>query len=96
MERRVEGHERRYAGQLLRKDIQCLEGALVMQRRQIFQRFDVTANLRRNPCRGRILTSAGPLQSLKTLCMGHSAFEKLRPDAATHQVDVALSCAPQR
>ena len=32
------------------------------------------------------------LQSLKTLCTGHPATEKLMPDPASHQVDVALSC----
>jgi len=36
------------------------------------------------------------LLSLKTLCAGHPASEKLIPDQATHQVDVSLSCKPQR
>jgi len=35
-------------------------------------------------------------QTLKTICTGHPASEKLIPDAATHQVDVSLSCKPQR
>lgn len=36
------------------------------------------------------------LLSLKTLCGGHSASQKLIPNRATHQVDVSLSCIPQR
>lgn len=32
------------------------------------------------------------IQSLKTICGGHPASEKLMPDSATHQVDIALSC----
>ena len=36
------------------------------------------------------------LMSLKTLCTGRSATQKLLPDHATHQVDVSLSCKPQR
>ena len=36
------------------------------------------------------------LMSLKTLCAGRPAQEKLIPDAATHEVDVGLSCKFQR
>lgn len=42
------------------------------------------------------LAVAQSLQSLKTLCAGHPAMDKLSRDAATHQVDVSLSCKPQR
>ena len=35
------------------------------------------------------------LFSLKTLCAGRSATQKLLPDRQTHQVDVSLSCKPQ-
>ena len=35
------------------------------------------------------------LLALKTLCGGRPAMEKLLPDAATHQVDVSLSCKMQ-
>lgn len=37
-----------------------------------------------------------PQLTLKTLCAGHPASEKLMPDPATHQVDVSLSCKNQR
>jgi outer membrane protein assembly factor BamA len=36
------------------------------------------------------------LLTLKTICAGHPANQKLRPDPATHQVDVSLSCTVQR
>jgi hypothetical protein len=40
--------------------------------------------------------AARSLQPLKALCSGTPPTEKLRPDPATHQVDVSLSCKPQR
>jgi outer membrane protein assembly factor BamA len=36
------------------------------------------------------------LMKLRTLCSGHPATEKLIPERETHQVDVSLSCNPQR
>jgi outer membrane protein assembly factor BamA len=36
------------------------------------------------------------LLSVRTLCGGRPVSQKLLPDAATHQVDVSLSCKPQR
>ena len=41
-------------------------------------------------------TAQRTLLSLKTLCSGRPAAQKLMPDHATHQVDVSLSCRPQR
>jgi hypothetical protein len=41
-------------------------------------------------------TADRSLLSLKTLCAGRPAMQKLVPDAATHQVDVGLSCKFQR
>jgi outer membrane protein assembly factor BamA len=36
------------------------------------------------------------LVTLKTLCAGHAPTRKLVSDPATHQVDITLSCQPQR
>jgi outer membrane protein assembly factor BamA len=36
------------------------------------------------------------LMTARTLCAGRPVSQKLLPDAASHQVDVSLSCKPQR
>jgi outer membrane protein assembly factor BamA len=42
------------------------------------------------------MTVARTLATLKTLCAGRPAMDKLIPSPATHEVDVSLSCKPQR
>jgi len=42
------------------------------------------------------LTADRGLMTVRTLCAGRPVSQKLLPDAATHQVDVSLSCKPQR